>query len=226
VPTTTATPLPHPANLATWKVRRLGLQDYQTTWRAMQDFTAQRNAATTDELWFVEHPAVFTLGLNGKPEHVLASSEIPVIKVDRGGQVTYHGPGQLVTYVLLNVASRHLSVRQLVQRLEQAVIDLLGEFNVVATARREAPGVYVRQRKVAALGLRIRKGCSYHGLALNVAMDLSPFSLINPCGYRGMEVTQLRDLGIDLSVAAVSERLESHLNEVMGYTGAASAANP
>lgn len=223
---TIAKPLPPPTRPATWKVRRLGLQDYETTWRTMQDFTAQRDAITMDELWFLEHPAVFTLGLNGKREHVLASSEIPVIKVDRGGQITYHGPGQLVTYLLLNIASRQLGVRELVQRLEQAVIDLLGEFNVVATARREAPGVYVEQRKVAALGLRIRKGCSYHGLALNVAMDLSPFSLINPCGYPGMEVTQLRELGIDLSVAAVSERLESHLNEVLGYTSAASATKP
>jgi lipoyl(octanoyl) transferase len=223
---TTAKSLPCSTKLATWKVRRLGLQDYATTWRAMQEFTAKRHAATMDELWFVEHPAVFTLGLNGKPEHVLASSEIPVINVDRGGQVTYHGPGQLVAYLLLNIASRRLSVRELVKRLEQAVIDLLAEFNVEAKGRREAPGVYVEQRKIAALGLRIRNGCSYHGLALNVAMDLSPFALINPCGYPGMEVTQLRDLGINLSLAAASERLESHLNEVLGYTSAASAANP
>ena len=223
---TRAEPPPFPTGLASWKVRRLGLQDYETTWRAMQQFTARRGDSTADEVWFVEHPAVFTLGYNGKAEHVLASSAIPLVKTDRGGQVTYHGPGQLVTYLLLNITARNLGVRELVRRLEQAVVDLLSEFDIVATGCWEAPGVYVEQRKIAALGLRIRNGCSYHGLALNVAMDLSPFSLINPCGYPGMEVTQLSELGIDLSVTAVSERLESHLRRVLGYTSSGSTTEP
>lgn len=199
-------------------LRQLGRVDYQTTWRAMQDFTAARDADTADEIWLLEHPPVFTLGLNGKPEHLLNPDSIPVIKIDRGGQVTYHGPGQLVVYVLLDIARRSLGVQQLVQRMEQAVIDLLAEQQVDAVSRRDAPGVYVGERKIAALGLRVKHGRTYHGLALNVDMDLEPFNRINPCGYPGMQVTQLRDLGISLDMDAVSERLLSHLTRLLGYT--------
>ncbi|MBU1190355.1 MAG: lipoyl(octanoyl) transferase LipB [Gammaproteobacteria bacterium] len=199
-------------------LRQLGRADYEPTWRAMQDFTAARDADTADEIWLLEHPPVFTLGLNSKPEHLLNPDNIPVIKIDRGGQVTYHGPGQLVVYVLLDIARRSLGVQQLVQWMEQAVIDLLAEQQVEAVGRRDAPGVYVAGRKIAALGLRVKRGRTYHGLALNVDMDLEPFNRINPCGYPGMQVTQLRDLGISLDMDAVSDRLLSHLTRLLGYT--------
>lgn len=198
------------------QVRHLGRVDYEPTWRAMQDFTAARDASTPDELWFLEHPPVFTLGLNAKPEHLLNPGDIPVMQIDRGGQVTYHGPGQLVAYVLLDIARRHLGVQRLVQLMEQAVIDLLAEHGVNAEGRRDAPGVYVEGAKIAALGLRVKRGRTYHGLALNVAMDLEPFGRINPCGYPGMRVTQLSDLGISLSLDAVAARLESHLTRLLG----------
>lgn len=198
------------------QIRRLGRVAYEPTWQAMQRFTAERTAETADELWLLEHPPVFTLGLNAKREHLLAPGDIPVLPIDRGGQVTYHGPGQLIAYVLLDIARSHLGVQQLVQRLEQAVIDLLAELHIVATARRDAPGVYVDGRKIAALGLRVKRGRTYHGLALNVDMDLAPFGRINPCGYPDMQVTQLRDLGISLGVEAVSARLESHLTRLLG----------
>lgn len=197
-------------------IRYLGRVDYEPTWRAMQDFTAARDASTPDELWFLEHPPVFTLGLNAKPEHLLNPGDIPVVQIDRGGQVTYHGPGQLVAYVLLDIARRHLGVQRLVQLMEQAVIDLLAEHGVTAEGRRDAPGVYVEGAKIAALGLRVKRGRTYHGLALNVAMDLEPFGRINPCGYPGMRVTQLSDLGISLSLDAVATRLESHLTRLLG----------
>ncbi len=190
-------------------IRRLGRVDYLSTWQAMQRFTDTREATTPDELWLVEHPPVFTVGLNGKPEHLLAPGDIEVIKVDRGGQVTYHGPGQAVVYLLVDLRRRRLGVRQLVSLMEQAVIDLLAAYGIAAEARPEAPGVYVDSAKVAALGLRVRRGCSYHGLALNVAMDLHPFGRINPCGYPGLQVTQLRDLG----VAADMETLGGQLIE-------------
>ena len=196
--------------------RHLGRVDYEPTWRAMQEFTAARDDITPDELWLLEHPPVFTLGLNAKPEHLLNPGDIPVVQIDRGGQVTYHGPGQLVAYVLLDIARRHLGVQHLVQLMEQAVIDLLAEYGVTAQGRRDAPGVYVDGAKIAALGLRVKRGRSYHGLALNVDMDLEPFSRINPCGYPGMRVTQLRDLGISLDLNAVSARLESHLVRLLG----------
>lgn len=189
----------------------LGRADYEPTWRAMQAFTAARTDVTPDELWLLEHPPVFTLGLNAKPEHLLNPGAIPVMHIDRGGQVTYHGPGQLVVYVLLDIARRHLGVQRLVQLMEQAVIDLLAEHGVHAQARRDAPGVYVDGAKIAALGLRVKRGRSYHGLALNVDMDMEPFGRINPCGYPGMPVTQLHDLGISLDLNAVSARLQSHL---------------
>jgi lipoyl(octanoyl) transferase len=199
-------------------IRFLGQVDYLPTWRAMIDFTAARAAATRDELWLCEHPPVYTLGQAGKPEHLLVDNGIPLVKVDRGGQVTYHGPGQVVAYPLLDLNRRGLKVRQWVGRLEQAVIDLLAEHGVAARRLAGAPGVYVdrggetaRPAKIAALGLRIRRGCSYHGLSLNVGMELAPFSAINPCGHVGMPVTQTRDLGIELTPAAASEALARHL---------------
>ena len=188
-------------------VRRLGRVDYEPTWRAMQSFTAERGPDTPDELWLLEHPPVFTLGQAGKREHILTDLGIPVIAIDRGGQVTYHGPGQVVVYVLLDLRRRGYGVKELVRRLEQAVIDLLAGFGVVAERRAGAPGVYVNEAKIAALGLRIKNGCSYHGLVLNVAMDLTPFSAINPCGYEGLAVTQTSDLGIALPSAEMGERL-------------------
>ena len=176
-------------------LRRLGLRDYLPVWQAMQDFTDRRDAATPDELWLVEHPPVFTQGMNGKPEHLLEPGDIPVVPVDRGGQVTYHGPGQVIAYPLLDLRRRGLGVRELVQRLEFGIIDLLAGYGIEAVGRRDAPGVYVDGRKIASLGLRVRRGCSYHGLSLNVDMDLAPFDRINPCGYPGLEVTRTVDLG-------------------------------
>ncbi|WP_333608975.1 lipoyl(octanoyl) transferase LipB [Arsukibacterium sp.] len=176
-------------------IRELGVQEYSSVWHAMQNFTDKRDADTPDELWLLEHPAVFTQGQAGKAEHLLMPGDIPVIKVDRGGQVTYHGPGQLVVYVLLDIKRRNLGVRQLVTLLEQVLIELLNNNGIQATARADAPGVYVDGAKIASLGLRVRKGCTFHGLALNVAMDLSPFSRINPCGYAGMKMVQSSELG-------------------------------
>jgi len=193
------------------RIKRLGRVDYEPTWRAMQAFTAGRGADTPDEFWLVEHPPVFTLGQAGKHEHVLADIGIPVVAIDRGGQVTYHGPGQVVIYVLLDLKRRGYGVKELVNRLEQAVIDLLADFDVAGERLPGAPGIYVKGAKIAALGLRIKHGCSYHGLALNVAMDLAPYAAINPCGYAGMAVTQTRDLGIGLAPAEMGERLLQHL---------------
>ncbi len=198
-------------------LRRLGQCAYQPVFDAMQAFTAGRDAATPDELWWVEHPSVFTQGLAGKPEHLLAPGDIPIIQVDRGGQVTYHGPGQLVVYCLLDVRRLGLSVRALVTVLEQSVIELLAARDIVAQARPDAPGVYVASAKIASLGLRIRQGRSYHGLSLNVDMDLEPFARINPCGYPGLRVTQLRDLGIDSTVDAAAEDLLPRLGRKLGY---------
>ena len=192
-------------------VRRLGRVDYAPTFAAMKEFTAARDAATPDELWVCEHPPVFTQGLSGKPEHLLHDIGIPVVRIDRGGQITYHGPGQAVVYLLLDLARRHLKVRELVQRIEQAVIDLLAEHGIAAARRAGAPGVYVGESKIAALGLRVKNGCSYHGVSLNVSMDLSPFAAINPCGYPGLAVTQLRDLCAEADTAAVGARLARHL---------------
>jgi lipoyl(octanoyl) transferase len=185
-------------------VRHLGLVDYQATWERMQQFTAQRTAQTADELWFLEHPPVFTLGMAGRREHLLAPGAIPVVTTDRGGQVTYHGPGQLVVYALLDLRRAGLGVRDLVTALEQSVIQYVATLGVTAIARREAPGVYVGERKLASVGIRIRRGCSYHGLALNVNMDLEPFQRINPCGYTGLAMMQLADVAAvpDVEVAA------------------------
>lgn len=191
--------------------RRLTTAEFEPTWRAMQDFTARRGSDTADELWLCEHPPVFTLGLAGKPEHLLRDIGIPLIKTDRGGQITYHGPGQLVGYLLLDLRRRGLGVRDLVRRIERAIIAVLGDYGIEGARREGAPGVYVEGAKIAALGLRIRNGCSYHGLSLNVAMDLSPFSAINPCGYEGLAVTQLRDLCGEDSIDRVGDRLAEHL---------------
>jgi lipoyl(octanoyl) transferase len=189
-------------------VRRLGVAPYEPTWRAMQSFTTERNSGTADELWLVEHPPVYTLGLNGKSQHLPRTDNgIPVIKVDRGGQITYHGPGQVVVYTLLDLRRRGLGVRALVRKLENAVIELLADYGIEARGRVDAPGVYVGRAKVAALGLRVRNGCCFHGLSLNVDMDLSPFRAIDPCGYPGLQVTQLRDLGIDEQGEAVADKL-------------------
>jgi len=191
----------------------------------MQAFTSQRSRDTLDEVWLLQHRPVFTLGMNGKPEHVLAPGDIPVVAVDRGGQVTYHGPGQLVVYLLLDLRRLGIGVRQLVQTLEQSVIDWLAQRGIAAEARRNAPGVYVGGAKIAALGLRVRGGCSYHGISFNVDMDLGPFSRINPCGYRDLPVTQLRDLGIGLSVSQVADDWLPGLLPRLGYdTGRARPA--
>lgn len=175
-------------------VRHLGLVDYEPTWRAMQRFTDERGPNTLDEVWLLEHPPVFTLGLNGQREHVLAPGDIPVVHVDRGGQVTYHGPGQLVVYPLIDLRRRGLGIRELVMRLENSVIELCAQYGVEAMGRRDAPGVYVQGRKLASIGLRVRRGCSYHGLALNVVNDLEPFTRINPCGFEGLQTVKLADL--------------------------------
>lgn len=196
-------------------LRRLGRVDYVPTWHAMQAFTAARTPDAPDELWLVEHPPVFTQGQAGRPEHVLADLGIPVVPIDRGGQVTYHGPGQVVVYVLLDLRRRGYGVKGLVARLEQAVIDLLAELGVAADRRPGAPGVYVGEAKIAALGLRIRNGCSYHGVSLNVDMDLTPFTAINPCGYAGLPVTQTRDLGIARTAQEMGEWLLSSVSEAV-----------
>lgn len=193
-------------------VKSLGLVEYVPTWRAMQAFTAARTATTQDELWLLEHPPVYTVGIAGKAEHLPRTDNgVPVIHVDRGGQVTYHGPGQVIAYLLLDMRRRNLGVRPLVRRMEQAVIDLVAQYGIVAQGNVDAPGVYVGEAKIAALGLRIRRGCCYHGLALNVDMDLSPFRDINPCGYPGLEVTQLRDLGVRASAGQIGSELVEHL---------------
>ena len=196
-------------------IRSLGLVAYEPTWRAMQTFTAQRDAATPDEIWLLQHPPIFTLGQAGKPEHLLHHSDIPLLNIDRGGQITYHAPGQLVAYLLIDLKRHNISVRELVSRMEQAVIDLLDALGVHAQRRADAPGVYVQAAKIAALGLRIRHGCSYHGLALNVDMDLTPFGFINPCGYEGLAVTQTRDLGITASLSELEQALNQHLRAAL-----------
>ncbi len=192
-------------------VVRFGWRAYAEVWQSMRAFTDARGPDTPDELWIVEHPPVFTLGQAGKPEHVLAAGEIPVIRVDRGGQVTYHGPGQVVIYTLLDLHRRRMGVRSLVTLIERAIIDVLAELGITAHARPEAPGVYVGEAKIAALGLRVRRGCSYHGLSFNVDVDLEPFSRINPCGYPGLAVTRLSDLGVRMDCEAVADRLAAAL---------------
>jgi lipoyl(octanoyl) transferase len=199
-------------------VRRLGLQEYEETWLRMQQFTEQRTATTEDEMWIVEHPAVFTLGRNADQQHLLDTREIPVRHVDRGGQVTYHGPGQLLLYLLLDLRRLRLGVRQLVQLMEESVIELLRQQGISARRQAGAPGIYVNDAKIAAIGLRIRHGCSFHGLSLNVDMELEPFSRIHPCGFSDLPVTQLKDLGIRTSVTQVGEQLSELLAQQLGYT--------
>jgi len=206
-------------------VRSRGVLPYEPTWREMQAFTAARGPETPDELWLLQHPPVYTLGLAGKTEHLLEASEVPVVKIDRGGQITYHGPGQAVIYLLIDLHRRKLMVRQLVRLLEQALIDVLAHWGITAERRDGAPGVYVAEAKVAALGLKISRGCSYHGLALNVDMDLSPFDRINPCGYEGLACTRLHDLGVMATVeeahAQLATRLVQLLNELPNQLPAA-----
>jgi len=200
-------------------VRQLGQQDYEPVWRQMQQFTDQRNESSQDEIWLVEHSPIFTLGMNGKPEHLLNPGQIPVIKIDRGGQVTYHGPGQLVAYLLIDIKRRKLGIRAMVEKIEQAIIELLADFKIEARGRRDAPGVYAGDSKIAALGLRVRRGCTYHGLALNVNMDLEPFQRINPCGHKDMQVTQTSDLNGPNNVDTIATELSQKLAKQLGYNG-------
>jgi lipoyl(octanoyl) transferase len=200
-------------------VRRLGLVDYVPVWRAMQVFTDERDETTADELWLVQHPPVFTQGQAGRAEHILAPGDIPVIQVDRGGQVTYHGPGQIVIYPLIDIKRLNMGVRELVKAIEQAIISVLRDYGVQAGLVAGAPGVYIDGVKVASLGLRIRKGRSFHGLAFNIDMDLEPFQRINPCGYEGLEVTQLSAFVDKPDMADVEERLLSRLSKALGYNG-------
>jgi len=205
---------PHGAAAATSPravIRRLGRVAYEPTWRAMQRFTEERRAATPDEIWFLEHPPVFTLGVNASRAHLLAPGDIPVVQIDRGGQVTYHGPGQLVVYPLVDLRRAQLGIRDFVTALERAVIDLAAQFGIAAESRRSAPGVYVGMRKLASVGVRVRRGGSYHGLAVNVALDLAPFGRINPCGHAGLEMTQLSELGGPRSVGECAAALAPHL---------------
>jgi len=204
-----------PRTLPMTRIRHLGRVEYEPTWRAMQRFTEERDAGTADEIWFLEHPPVFTLGVNASRAHLLAPGDIPVLQVDRGGQVTYHGPGQLVVYPLVDLRRAALGIREFVSALERAVIELAGEYGIAAESRREAPGVYVAGRKLASVGVRVRRGGSYHGLALNVALDLGPFARINPCGYAGLEMTQLAKLGGPASVEECARALEPHLRRAL-----------
>ena len=192
-------------------VHHLGTVSYNETWKKMQDFTNSRNHETADELWFLQHPPVYTMGKNAKPEHLLAPDNIPVVNADRGGQVTYHGPGQLVVYTLLDLKRLKIGVRELVTLIEKTLVELLNGYDIDASAKPEAPGVYVNNAKIAALGLRIRRGCSFHGLALNVDMDLEPFGRINPCGYEGLEITQLKNFIADIEIDEVANNLQRRL---------------
>jgi lipoyl(octanoyl) transferase len=202
------------AHLATPAIHTLGLVEYEPTWRDMQRFTAARTRDTRDtrdEIWLLQHPPTYTQGQAGKPEHLLNPSAIPVVQIDRGGQITYHGPGQIVAYLLIDLRRWHINVRELVRLMEQSVIDLLGEYGVAASGREDAPGVYVGQNKIAALGLKIKNGCSYHGLSFNVDMDLTPFTHINPCGYAGLGVTQAVALGVTVPINELQAQLAQNL---------------
>ncbi|NGZ67113.1 lipoyl(octanoyl) transferase LipB [Vibrio aestuarianus subsp. cardii] len=198
-------------------VKRLGRQDYQPVWQAMHEFTDTRDETTPDQLWLVEHHPVFTQGQAGKAEHLLNTGDIPVVQSDRGGQVTYHGPGQLVAYFLIDLRRKKLGVRDLVTNIENIVINTLQTYNINSAARPDAPGVYVDGKKICSLGLRIRKGCSFHGLALNVNMDLSPFLRINPCGYQGMEMIQVSELGGPSDLEVIEKQIIKELVTLLGY---------
>jgi lipoyl(octanoyl) transferase len=214
---------PETAHTDILRIRELGLCDYEPAWHAMREFTDLRQADTPDEIWYLQHPSVFTMGLNAKAEHLLNPRDIPVINIDRGGQVTYHGPGQLIAYLLLDLNRLNIGVKQLVFAMEQSIIDLLSDYDITAERLHGAPGIYVAGAKIAALGLRIRRGFSYHGLALNIDMDLEPFTQINPCGYAGMPVTQLATLAkqdSDTRISHVQQLLHTHLLHNLGYNEA------
>ncbi|MDX1454905.1 MAG: lipoyl(octanoyl) transferase LipB [Gammaproteobacteria bacterium] len=199
-------------------IRDLGQVDFESTWQDMQDFTQSRDDDTPDEIWFLEHDPIFTLGMNGKREHVLAPGDIPLLDIDRGGQVTYHGPGQLVVYPLVNLRRQKLGVRDLVDAMERSVVDCLADFDIKAAPKPDAPGVYTEDgAKIASLGIRVRRGCSYHGLAFNVNMDLEPFDRINPCGYEGLQMTQVVDRGGPADLQAIRSALEPHLKRHLRY---------
>lgn len=205
------------ATLLPLTIRNLGRVDYQTTWQQMMTFTDARDAATPDELWLLEHPPVFTQGLAGRAEHVLNPRDIPVIQTDRGGQVTYHGPGQLVAYVLFDLRRLGMGIRHMVRLLETSVVGMLAEYNIAASGRDDAPGVYVNGAKICSIGFRVRRGCSYHGIALNVDMDLEPFSRINPCGFKQLQMTQMRSLVTNTPLVEVPSQLVKHISQNFGY---------
>jgi lipoyl(octanoyl) transferase len=198
-------------------VKNLGKKAYVPVWRAMQTFTDQRDEKTPDEIWLVEHDAVFTQGLAGKVEHLLMPGDIPVVQVDRGGQVTYHGPGQLVVYFLIDLKRKKLGVRQLVTAIENCVVELLAQYNIQSAPKADAPGVYVNQKKICSLGLKIRRGCSFHGLALNVSMDTEPFNRINPCGYAGMQITQVSELGGPSDLQVIAQGIVGTIKNCLSY---------
>jgi len=201
----------------------LGMVDYETTWQAMKQFTAQRTPTTRDEIWLLQHPPTYTQGQAGLPEHLLNARQIPVVQIDRGGQVTYHGPGQVVAYLLLDLRRWKINVRELVRLMEQTVINILAGYNITASGRIDAPGVYVGDAKIAALGLKIKHSCCYHGLSFNINMDLTPYDFINPCGYKGLRVTQLMDFGVEATTGQIEQRLALHLLNLLQqhYVGAA-----
>lgn len=201
-------------------IRHLGLQDYEPIWKQMQALTLTRDEQSVDEIWLLQHKPVYTLGLSGKREHIIRNNDIPIIPVDRGGQITYHGPGQLVAYCLCDIQRLKLGANEFVKKLEQSLIDLLNDYALQAHRKPGAPGVYVNDKKIAALGLRIKQGRSYHGLSLNIDMDLSPFDDINPCGYAGLAVTQLKDLGVNKEIETINQQLIDHLQHNLGYNSA------
>ena len=206
-------------------VKHLGVVDYAPALEAMRAYTAERGADSEDQIWLLQHPPVYTLGQAGKPEHLLHNpTGIPLVHIDRGGQITYHGPGQLIAYLLIDLARRRLKVRELVQLMEQAIIDTLGHYGLVAERKNGAPGVYIDEAKIAALGLRVKNGCSYHGLAINVDVDLAPFSGINPCGYEGLKTIRMRDFGVSASVEQVGECLLAQLERLLPALDVAPAA--
>lgn len=208
-------------------IRHLGLQDYTCVWKAMSRFTDERDSDTPDELWLVQHSPVFTQGQAGKPEHLLSPGDIPVVQVDRGGQVTYHGPGQLVGYPLIDIKRRKLGVRELVNRIEAILVAVLEQFQLKAYSRQDAPGVYIDEKKIASLGLRVRRGCSFHGFSVNIDMDLEPFERINPCGYSGLMMTQLTDItSKSVDFHAVEQQIIKHFISEMGYAGQLKVQNP
>ncbi len=198
-------------------IRNLGLQEYSSVFKKMREFTTQRTPTTVDEFWCLQHPTVFTLGANADQQHVLKQTDIPIVQSDRGGQVTYHGPGQVIIYLLIDLKRKSIGVKRLVELIEQSVVELLNDYKIDSQARVDAHGVYVDEAKIASLGLRVHSGCSYHGLAVNVDMDMSPFSLINPCGFPGLEVTQLKDHGVTESVQVISDKLMLNLSKRLEY---------